>query len=112
MRDDMKKGAYGPATASAPAPTGVLASSCFFRRSSAALTVFFFSVYSEAQFHEEHLAIGWQQPDVVRHDPFEAVASLAQRVHRRNHLVAEVPRVLLGLAVRLVLEQRLEMVDA
>src|SRR5262245_25962158 len=63
-------------------------------------------------FHEQHLAVGRQRPQVVRHDRLECIAGLTQRVHPGDDLVAEVFRVLHRVAVALVLEQFLELVDA
>src|SRR5256885_1205714 len=61
--------------------------------------------------HEQHFAISRQRPEILRRDPLERVADLTQGVHGRNHLVAEVLRVLFRLAVALVLEQLLQLVD-
>ena len=48
----------------------------------------------------------------MRDDTLELIPDFAQPVHRRDDLVAEVLGVLLGAAVGLVLEERLERVDA
>ena len=55
--------------------------------------------------HKQHFAIGRQRPEVLRDQAFERVAALAERAHGGDDLVAEVLRVLDGVAVRLVLEQ-------
>ena len=63
-------------------------------------------------FHKQHLAISRQRPQILRHEGFERIARLAERVHRRNDLVAEPFGVLERVAIAFVLEQRLELFDA
>src|SRR5436190_2369145 len=63
-----------------------------------------------ALFDEQHLAVRRERPRLVRNHQLELVAGFAERDHRRNHLVAEVFRVLLRRSIAFVLELVLQLV--